>query len=55
MKNLEKKTLSLQKLSIARIDRTAQININGGDCLPTEPTWQEHVNSDFVCPTSQIP
>jgi len=47
MKNLEKKTLSLQKLS--------QININGGDCLPTEPTWQEHVNSDFVCPTSQIP
>lgn len=55
MKNLEKKTLSLQKLSIARIDRTAQIKINGGDCIPTEEGWQEHVNSDWVCPTSYIP
>ena len=54
MKNLEKKTLSLQKLSIARIDRTAQISINGGDCAPTEhPTDIDHGNSYVECNTKQ--
>jgi len=55
MKTQPKKKLGLEKLSIARIDRSSQQNINGGDCLPTEPEWEQHVQSDFICPTSQIP
>lgn len=54
MKRQERQKLGLDKLIIARIDRGAQININGGDCLPTEPTWYDHP-SVIVCPTELIP
>lgn len=55
MKNQGLKQLSLEKLTIARIDNASLGRIQGGDCLPTEPTWREHANSDYVCPTSLLP
>jgi hypothetical protein len=58
MKKQVKKAISLNKLTIARIQTSEMHQINGGDCLPTEgPTWYEHSNnlSDIHCPTSDIP
>lgn len=51
MKNSKNLKLGLNKLTIARIDRKAQSSINGGDCIPTDPTWFQHgSNSDAICP-----
>lgn len=55
MKDQNEKTLSLEKLTIARVSRKAMSKIQGGDCLPTEPTWREHPNSDYVCDTMELP
>ncbi len=55
MKKEVKKVIHLKKLTIARIDANAMHQIRGGDCLPTEPTWFEHGQSDYYCPTSELP
>ena len=46
---------NLKKLTIARIDGSYLRNIRGGDCIPTDPTFEEHMYSDSYCPTSEIP
>ncbi len=36
MKKEQNKTISLKKLTIARINPSAMHKIHGGDCIPTE-------------------
>ncbi len=57
MKKQVKNAISLKKLTIARIQENVMNQIQGGDCLPTEPTWYEHSNnlSDVYCTTNDIP
>ena len=54
MKNHKKKSLSLQKLTIARIQESEMYQLKGGDCIPTDP----HMcfsESDCYCHTKDIP
>ena len=54
MKKQEKKSISLSKLTIARIQTNELNQINGGDCLPT--THCHDGFSDFYCgPTVDLP
>ncbi|MEP0265023.1 class I lanthipeptide [Dokdonia sp.] len=58
MKKQVKKGISLNKLTIARIQTSKMQIINGGDCIPTDGTnWYEHSDnvSDIHCPTSDLP
>ena len=54
MKKQTNRKLSLKKLVVAQIDSSALNKIKGGDCFPTEPTWDEH-ESDIYCDYSNIP
>lgn len=49
------KKFNLKKLTIANVDGNMLRNIRGGDCIPTDPTFEEHMRSDIYCPTSEIP
>jgi len=54
MKKQTNRKLSLKKLAIARINPKSLHMIKGGDCFPTDPTWDEH-ESDIYCDHSNIP
>lgn len=49
------KKFDLKKLTIASVDANMLKNIRGGDCIPTDPTFEEHMYTDSYCPTSEIP
>lgn len=58
MKKQEKKAISLQKLTIARIQINEMNHVKGGDCIPTDGTdWYKHSNncSDLYCTTNDLP
>lgn len=58
MKKQVKKVISLNKLTIARIQTSKMQIINGGDCIPTDGTnWMQHSNncSDLYCSTNDLP
>ena len=55
MKNQQSALMSLKKLKIAKLSTGNLRQIKGGDCLPTEPTWEAHAQSDFYCPTGRLP
>ncbi|WP_299258743.1 class I lanthipeptide [uncultured Aquimarina sp.] len=51
MKNKQKHTITLKKLTIARINLDAMRKVKGGDCLPTE----HEGNSYVICePTLNV-
>ncbi len=57
-KQIERK-MTLKKLVIAKINPNVLHNIKGGDCLPTEPGWENHPGagadgrpSMIVCPNT---
>ena len=41
------KKFNFKKLTIARIDAAMLQKINGGDCIPTDPTFEDHMRSDM--------
>ncbi|WP_299891333.1 hypothetical protein [uncultured Lacinutrix sp.] len=45
----------MKKLVIAKINSNIMCNIKGGDCLPTEPGWYEHLESDAHCDGRETP
>ncbi|WP_299213383.1 class I lanthipeptide [uncultured Aquimarina sp.] len=49
MKNKQRNTITLKKLTIARINLDAMRKVKGGDCLPTEHEGNSHV----VCQPTQ--
>lgn len=55
MRKQVKNRLSLQKLTIARIQKDEMCQVNGGDCIPTDPTWYDHLESEVYCHTKDIP
>lgn len=54
MKKQVKKVISLQKLTIARVQTGEMNHIKGGDCIPTSHCYEDGY-SDWYCPTSEIP
>lgn len=42
MKTKQEKTISLKKLTIAKINNYSMRKIQGGDCDPTEPDTDSH-------------
>jgi len=51
MKNKERKTITLKKLTIARINQNMMKKVKGGDCLPTEHLDER--NSYIHCESTQ--
>jgi len=51
MKKEIKNTMSLKKLTIARINEDGMKRVHGGDCIPTEHERNSHV----VCRSTQHP
>ncbi|WP_219006498.1 class I lanthipeptide [Aquimarina litoralis] len=50
MKKQLKKSISLKKLTVARINDDGMRKIQGGDCIPTQ-----HCESDVYCDHSHVP